>query len=54
MSELVIRTKQCMPFDPGMPLLGHYTGVIKAIGKGPICTKIFIAVIFVVEIKFKL
>ena len=43
--------KDCLPFDPAIPLLGLYP---KEIIRKTTCTKIFIAVIFVVVKNWKM
>uniref|UniRef100_A0A4X2LJP1 Reverse transcriptase domain-containing protein n=1 Tax=Vombatus ursinus TaxID=29139 RepID=A0A4X2LJP1_VOMUR len=47
-------TKMCIPFDPAVALLGLYPKEITQTGKGPTCTKIFIAALFVVAKNWKL
>ena len=43
-----------IPFDPATSLLGLYPKEIVKMGKGPMCTKILIAVLFVVAKNWKL
>ena len=45
--------KEFMPFDPVIPLLDFYSRAKKN-GKGPVCTKISIAALFVVAKNCKL
>ena len=47
-------TKMCIPFDPLISLLGLYSKEIIKMGKVPTCTKLFIAVLFVVAKNWKL
>ena len=44
----------CIAFDPAISLLGPYPQEIIKIGKGPTCTKIFIAALFVMAKNWKL
>ena len=46
-------TKMCIPFDPAISLLGLYPQGIIKMGKGPTCTKIFIAALLVVTKNWK-
>ena len=46
-------TKMCIAFDRAISLLGLYPQEIIKMGKGPACTKIFIAALFVVAKNWK-
>ena len=47
-------TKMCLlPFDSAISLLGLYPKEITEMGKGPTCTKIFVAALFVVSKNWK-
>ena len=46
-------TKMCIPFDPAISLLGLFHQEIVKMEKGPICTKIYIAALFVVAKNWK-
>ena len=46
-------TKMCIPFDAAVSLLGLHPKEIIKMGKGPTCTKIFIAALFVVAKNWK-